>query len=303
MTPLISVVVPCFRQAHFLAAAIKSLQNQSHENWEAWIVDDGSPDDTYDIATELSRADPRVRYLRKANGGLSDARNFGIEHAQGQYLQFLDADDVLYPTKFAIQLAATADPDKTVCYSDYDNLQHATLAHTPRRMDCVLRNRHPLLDFAGRWEHDLSIPIHTALFPRTAFGPLACRFDARLKNHEDWDVWMWMAHQQYRFLFQPEVLCSYRHTSHGMSKDASAMLAGFQTAIALWKDRGMERDAVKALAYLESCTEHAYGATWKGALYGLTRTPWWRELPWPMQTRLKALLARPAPSSLRLGSV
>lgn len=90
---LVSVVIPCFKQAHFLPEAIESVLAQEHPDLEVIVVDDGSPDNVGAVAASY----PGVRCLRQPNGGLAAARNAGIEEARGAFLLFLDADDRLLP--------------------------------------------------------------------------------------------------------------------------------------------------------------------------------------------------------------
>lgn len=106
--PKVSVIVPCFNQAGYLPEALGSVLGQTFADWECIIVNDGSPDDTARVAAEWVKRDARFRYIEKANGGLSSARNAGIEAARGQFVQFLDADDALHPRKFELQLAEAA---------------------------------------------------------------------------------------------------------------------------------------------------------------------------------------------------
>ena len=91
--PLISIIVPCYNQAQYLSEALQSVLEQTYENWECIIVNDGSPDDTAEVADTWVEKDDRFIYLFKENGGLSIARNFGIEHAKGEFILPLDADD------------------------------------------------------------------------------------------------------------------------------------------------------------------------------------------------------------------
>src|SRR5918994_1694671 len=92
-SPLITVVIPCYNQAHFLGEAIESVLSQSYPHHEIVVGDDGSTDDTSEVA---SRYDG-VRLVRQENRGLAGARNTGIRHSEGDYLVFLDADDRLLP--------------------------------------------------------------------------------------------------------------------------------------------------------------------------------------------------------------
>jgi glycosyltransferase involved in cell wall biosynthesis len=89
--PLVSVVIPCYNQAHFLGEAIESVLAQTYRHYEIIVVDDGSPDTTSKVTSSY----PAVRYLRQSNAGLSAARNAGMNVSRGQFLVFLDADDRL----------------------------------------------------------------------------------------------------------------------------------------------------------------------------------------------------------------
>tara|TARA_R110000868_G_scaffold14457_5_gene67383 strand:- start:33682 stop:34572 length:891 start_codon:yes stop_codon:yes gene_type:complete len=92
-TPKVSVVVPCYNQAQYLDESLASIYKQTYSNWECVIVNDGSPDNTEEIAQKWEAKDPRFNYLSKENGGVSSARNLGIEKSTGEYILTLDADD------------------------------------------------------------------------------------------------------------------------------------------------------------------------------------------------------------------
>ena len=91
--PLISVIVPCYNQAQYLDECLQSVLDQTYTDWECIIVNDGSPDHTEEIAKKWVEKDARFSYLFKENGGLSSARNAGIEIAKGEWILPLDADD------------------------------------------------------------------------------------------------------------------------------------------------------------------------------------------------------------------
>ena len=90
----VSVIMPAFNVEQYLAESIESVRKQSYENWELIIVDDDSEDGTYALAEQYSRTDSRIRCFTKKNDGVSAARNFGMEQAQGEYISFLDSDDL-----------------------------------------------------------------------------------------------------------------------------------------------------------------------------------------------------------------
>lgn len=92
-TPFISIIVPIYKVEDFLLDCVKSITSQTYKHIEIILVDDGSPDKCPEICDSLATEDARIRVIHKANGGLSDARNVGINAAQGEYLLFIDSDD------------------------------------------------------------------------------------------------------------------------------------------------------------------------------------------------------------------
>lgn len=93
MNPLVSIIVPCYNQAQYLPEALQTVLEQTYQNWECIIVNDGSPDNTELVAKEWLAKDSRFKYIYKENGGLSSARNVGIENSKGEFILPLDADD------------------------------------------------------------------------------------------------------------------------------------------------------------------------------------------------------------------
>ncbi|SPF81792.1 glycosyltransferase family 2 protein [Pseudoprimorskyibacter insulae] len=107
--PLVSVIMPVFRAARTIRAAIASLQAQTHTDLEIIVVDDASDDDTFQIVSDLAKEDPRIRPIRQAvNGGAYAARNRGLSEARGEIITTHDADDWSHPQKIALQLDALA---------------------------------------------------------------------------------------------------------------------------------------------------------------------------------------------------
>ncbi|NOZ45189.1 MAG: glycosyltransferase [Chlorobi bacterium] len=96
--PKFSIIIPTYNRAEFIEKTINSVLNQTYENFEIIIVDDGSTDNTKEIVTSIN--DKRIKYYRKENAERGAARNFGVKKAQGDYITFLDSDDVLYPIHF-----------------------------------------------------------------------------------------------------------------------------------------------------------------------------------------------------------
>ncbi|MBE5799518.1 MAG: glycosyltransferase [Clostridiales bacterium] len=94
-TPLVSIVLPCYNNGQTLARTVRSIQAQSEQNWELIAIDDGSGDDTLAALEQLAKDEPRMRVIHQENGGVSAARNTGMDAARGKWISYVDADDHL----------------------------------------------------------------------------------------------------------------------------------------------------------------------------------------------------------------
>jgi len=102
LSPKISVIVPVYKVEAYLARCVQSILNQTYKNLEILLIDDGSPDASGKICDEYAKMDNRIKVVHKNNGGVSDARNVGIEAATGDYLGFVDSDDYIHPEMYEI---------------------------------------------------------------------------------------------------------------------------------------------------------------------------------------------------------
>lgn len=119
--PLISVIVPVYNVEKYLAKCVESILSQTYEALEVILVDDGSPDNCGSICEEFAARDSRVRVIHKENGGLSSARNAGLDIAQGAYIGFVDSDDWIEPEMYGHMLSLAEKYDvKLVCAGRYD---------------------------------------------------------------------------------------------------------------------------------------------------------------------------------------
>jgi glycosyltransferase involved in cell wall biosynthesis len=106
---LVSVIIPAHNDAATVERTISSVLNQTYPNLEVLVVDDGSTDETAFLVQRMADADPRIRLLQKANGGLVSARNYGIAHAGGEFIAPIDADDLWHPEKIKKQVTVMRD--------------------------------------------------------------------------------------------------------------------------------------------------------------------------------------------------
>ena len=232
--PKVSVVVPAFNAGRFLPETLKSVLRQTYPHWECLVVDDGSTDDTAAVARAACESDPRFRYHFQRNRFCAGARNAGLGLATGEYVQFLDADDLILEEKLEAQVAILeTHPEIDVSYSDYRPFQSETGALLDPFWPETL-GPNPLADFLFRWERGICIPIHAALF-RRALWPSPDVFDERLRAKEDWVMWIGLALAGRRFHYLDRDLARYRlhqtntYTESGMGLTflyAAAIVAG-----------------------------------------------------------------------------
>lgn len=97
-TPLISVIIPVYKTGKYLPECINTLLAQTYQNFEILLINDGSPDDSGQVCDKLALTDDRIRVFHKENGGVSSARNLGLDNAKGEYIAFVDSDDGVSPT-------------------------------------------------------------------------------------------------------------------------------------------------------------------------------------------------------------
>jgi len=118
-SPLISVIIPMYNTAGFIEQTVKSVLTQTYGNFEVVVVDDGSTDDGAKLVALLQEADPRVKYIYQNNQGVSAARNTAMENASGEYLAFLDSDDLWEPHKLEKQIRRIETTGMEACYCGY----------------------------------------------------------------------------------------------------------------------------------------------------------------------------------------
>ena len=132
---LVSAIVPTYNRAYCVTRAIDSVLAQTYANVEVVVIDDGSTDNTADVIHERFCQQPRVRYLRQQNGGVSAARNTGLRHARGEFLALCDSDDYWHPWKLAAQVAALNQfPDVGLVWTEMEAVDPTGRIIDPRHL-------------------------------------------------------------------------------------------------------------------------------------------------------------------------
>jgi glycosyltransferase involved in cell wall biosynthesis len=207
--PLVSVVIPCYNQAHFLGEAIESVLNQSYSNFEVVVVDDGSPDNASEVASRYSE----VRLVRQENRGVSAARNAGLRYSEGEYVVFLDADDRLLPKALEVGVKQfEAHPECALVFGYYNNIA-ADGSPLP-----TARRPHVEGDHYLGLLHRCYIRMHTAMYRRSVFEFVG-GFDTSLKSAEDPDMYLRIA-RRFPLYNHGEIVAEYRRR-HGTTRSSN----------------------------------------------------------------------------------
>jgi glycosyltransferase involved in cell wall biosynthesis len=203
----VSVIVPTYNYARYLPEALESVRAQTYPDWECIVVDDGSTDETASVLRAAATKDGRIRYVSQDNQGPSAARNRGIAQSTGEYIQFLDADDLLPSTKLEHQvLAMEADASIGIVYSDARFFRGSPTD--------VLAYRAPGPRPSTLPGPSSSDPLLRALIENSIMmveGPLVRRsviatvgpFEENLSRAEDWQYWLRCALAGIRFVADP----------------------------------------------------------------------------------------------------
>jgi len=213
----VSVIMPAYNAAKTIAASIESVLAQTYTNWELIIVNDGSTDDTVRVIAPYLR-DSRVKLINlERNQGLPAARNLGAERASGDYIAFLDADDLWLPAKLEKQLKYhQSHPEYFISHTDFEAFTSRGTIRRPWRKILVPTGRKkgrmlPVLYYQN------VIGVLTALVKKRVFEEVK-GFDARLWTGEDQDLWIRIAERGYEFGYIDEVLARYRVSATGLSR-------------------------------------------------------------------------------------
>lgn len=126
--PLISVIVPCYKVEQYFDACVESIVSQTYTNLEIILVDDGSPDRIPEMCDRWARKDNRIRVIHKTNGGLSDARNAGIEICTGEFIAFVDGDDYIAPELYERLLLKLVQTNSDITASKIYSLVGSTIS-------------------------------------------------------------------------------------------------------------------------------------------------------------------------------
>lgn len=212
--PRVSVVIPCFDQAHFLAEAIESVAAQSGAATEIVVIDDGSSDNSYAVAGRY----PSVRRLRQANRGVAAARNLGLTSSSGEFLVFLDADDRLLPGAIELGVSALAKrPHVAFVAGMSRDIGSDGRQLGDRRQPLVTQDHYlHLLEDCYIWSGS------SIVYRRSAVEAVD-GFDLSLVAGDDYDLYLRIAHR-FPIYCHDAVVTEYRRHGSNTTRDSAVVL-------------------------------------------------------------------------------
>lgn len=274
---MISVIMPAYNAEKWLDAAVRSVLHQTFEDLELIIVNDGSTDNTGGIADSFT--DPRIKVIHKINGGVSVARNTGMDAATGTYLAFMDSDDVMWPQNLSVKLETLRSQGVDWVFSD---LQRCDMDMIPFGDPDIGTDGDVVRTILGG--RGAAVPGFSSnvLMHRKCYEGGA-RFDPELSNSADQDMALTLA-KDFSYYHIPQVLFGYRILPGSMSKNIAVYEKDHRYLFNKAKANGLLNNR----SFRRYCLANAYwaigGSWWKNAHEPLKAIPY----------LFKAILLRPS---------
>ena len=269
IAPLISIIIPVYKVEEYLDDCVQSVINQTYKNLEIILVDDGSPDNCPQICDRYSEEDPRIKVIHKKNGGLSDARNAGIQLASGEYIGFVDSDDWIDKDMYEVLLDAilehSADISEigiTYCFSDRTIEKKANTV-------CVLNRQETITAFLDR-----TLPIQGCVVGKLYCADIVKKVLFPVNRlHEDGFFTYKALYEANKYVLLDVCKYNYRQERQGSimttvtkqnPKSLLDVIDAFEERISFFKDRGEGLLAEKAEAYYYKTLVSEYRASCAG---------------------------------------
>lgn len=207
---LVSIIVPCYNQGEYLAETLDSVLKQTYQNWECIIINDGSTDNSKQVALEYCNKDIRLHYYNQENQGLPMARNNGIHHSHGEYILPLDADDTICP-EYVELAAAVLDEHSEVkiayCRAEFFGARTGEWCLPPFNMQAMLTE---------------NCIFCSAMYRRKDYDTTLGYNPNMRGGFEDWDFWLSILEQGGTVYQIPKILFRYRKKEQSMFVDLVA---------------------------------------------------------------------------------
>lgn len=270
--PLVSIVIPCYNSAHYVAQTLESILAQSYKNWECIIINDGSTDNLDDVLQNYLHDYTQIRCFKIQNAGLANARNTGILKSEGEYIQFIDADDLIEPQKIESQvLYLNANPHiAMVCTEVYSFVdgedvkvlnplfayagEYLTLNQKQTNISNELYYNIENSNFLSYILQNNFTSPHSPLLRKNLVDSVGL-FDKTPRGCEDWHYWLRCVFfgANIAFLNQQNTKALYRFSPLSMSKNMVVMQEG-HLRVKEWLNETLKDGELKAKNYEQLLT-------------------------------------------------
>lgn len=211
-SPKVSIITPCFNASNYISQTYRSIVGQTCRNWEWLVTDDCSTDNSRELLLELSSMDKRVKYFRNArNLGAAISRNNSIRHASGEFLAFLDSDDIWLPEKLDRQIAFMADT-VNISFTAY-RLANGAGEPLPQAVDIQTKRD---FDYHDMLMKRATMGCSTVMVRREAFSDL---YMPSIRTGQDYALWLKLLRGGEHAYLIPEVLSFYRILPNSISRN------------------------------------------------------------------------------------
>lgn len=207
----ISIVLPLYNSENYISETIKSVLIQTYKDWELIIIDDCSTDNSIEVVKEIQKSEQRIRLIQlNSNSGAAIARNEGIKEAKGEFIAFIDSDDVWQPNKLELQLKVMEEENSTLCHTSY-SLFDESGKNMSKQTTCKKYITYSEL-IKYNW-----IGTSTVIFNARILGK---HYMPDIRNRQDWALWLQLIKHAGRahFIFIPLVKYTVRSGSISNNK-------------------------------------------------------------------------------------
>lgn len=236
----VSIIIPIYKSEKYLSKCIDSIIAQEYSNWEILLIDDGSPDKSGEICDEYAKRDNRIKVFHKENGGVSSARNLGLDNIEGDYVTFVDSDDWL------------SEETLTLCSSYFDKYEIIRFSMVYVESLIEDNNRKLVLPFSeskniimqrilGR---NSLLGVCGGLYKADLFNNLSIRFDSKFVMAEDWLVLCQLVSKCHNIIDLPNVCYCYNKMNEDSCSNNPSIKKVEQCFIVLdiiWKEQNIKQ--------------------------------------------------------------
>jgi glycosyltransferase involved in cell wall biosynthesis len=243
----VSIITPCYNSIKYIDQTIKSVLIQTYQNWEMIVVDDCSTDGSYEKVLEYAVKDSRIKaYRMEKNGGAALARNKAIEYSNGNYLAFLDSDDLWYPEKIEKQLKFMIENESDFCFTEYEHIDDKNVSLAIAKVIEKLTYKKMLLHcFTG-----CSTVMYRQNVNNKIYGPI-------LMTCNDYALFLKVLHYMHNAKGYSECLTKYRIRQGSLSRNKIKKVKSFFELMINFEHRNI------FMVFLFLCTNQLIRLVWK----------------------------------------